>query len=363
MKLFKICALTFITAATLTACTHEEKKGEAAAPLRIHTALATSGPAMPPISTSGVVVTKDEMRLSFKVGGVIRKIHVQAGDKVEKGQRLAEIEPTEVNAQVEQVREIASKARRDLERGERLYADQVIPLEQLEALRTQAAVQNAQLEGARFNQGYSVITAPGDGVVLRKLAEEQELSPPGQPVLIVGSGDSGYIVRLSLADREVVQLKPGDSADVHLDAFPGETFQGTITEIASAADERTGLFPVEAKLASAPVQLINGLVAKVSLQPSAGSTTQLTYVPIAAIVEGSGESASVYVIKGNRAERRDVKIARAERRDVKIAFIAPTAIALADGVKPGEQVVTDGALYLRNGDAVEIVQDTAPPAV
>ena len=88
------------------------------------------------------------------------------------GLKLAEIELTEVNAQVEQARQLAEKARRDMERGERLYNDQVISLEQLQDLRTQASVAQAQLNGAEFNRGYAVITAPGDGVILRKLAEE-----------------------------------------------------------------------------------------------------------------------------------------------------------------------------------------------
>ena len=100
----------------------------------------SNGPAVPPIDTNGIVVTKHEMRLSFKMGGLVRRIYVQEGDVVKQGQRLAEIELTEVNAQVEQARQMAEKAARDLKRGENLYADQVISLEQLQDLRTQAAM-------------------------------------------------------------------------------------------------------------------------------------------------------------------------------------------------------------------------------
>ncbi len=140
---------------------------------------ASQGPAVPPIDTNGVVVNKDEMRLSFKMGGVVRRIHVQEGDMVKRGARLAEIELTEVDAQVEQARQMADKAQRDLRRGENLYADQVISLEQLQDLRTQAAMAAASFKSAQFNQGHSVITAPRDGVVLRKLVEERELVPAG----------------------------------------------------------------------------------------------------------------------------------------------------------------------------------------
>ena len=130
-------------------------------PVRIERA--GKGPAVPPIDTNGIVVTKHEMRLSFKMGGVVRRIHVQEGDVVKKGQRLAEIELTEVGAQVEQARQLADKAERDLKRGENLYADQVVSLEQLQDLRTQAAMAAAQFQSAQFNLGQSVITAPRVG--------------------------------------------------------------------------------------------------------------------------------------------------------------------------------------------------------
>src|SRR6187401_1576557 len=132
-------------------------------PTPVRTAAAFTGPAAPTIHTNGLLANKDEIRLAFKVGGVIRNMSVQEGVRVRKGQKLAEIELTEVNAQVEQARQAQEKALRDLQRGERLYADQVITLEQLQDLRTQAAVSDAGLKSAQFNSNYSAIIAPRDG--------------------------------------------------------------------------------------------------------------------------------------------------------------------------------------------------------
>jgi membrane fusion protein, multidrug efflux system len=316
-----------------------------APPTPVRVQAATLGPASPPISTNGMVAIKGEMKLSFKVAGVIKTIRVREGQEVKKGDRLAEIELTEVNAQVEQARQLADKARRDMERGERLYEDQVISLEQLQDLRTQASVAQAQLNGAEFNRGYAVITAPGDGVILRKLAEERELVPAAQTVLIMGTHDRGYVVRAALSDREVVQLKLGDPAEIRMDAYPGRTIAGSLAEIAGASDSRSGLFPIEVRFDSVPMALASGLVAKLNLHSSASRQRQLTYVPIGAVVEGSGDRASVYIVDGDRAKRRNVRV----------AFIGPQAIALDDGVKPGERVVTDGALYLQDDERIEIV--------
>jgi membrane fusion protein, multidrug efflux system len=315
-------------------------------PTPVHTQRAGKGPAVPPIDTNGLVVTKHEMRLSFKMGGVVRRIHVQEGEVVRQGQRLAEIELTEVSAQVEQARQLAEKAARDLKRGENLYADQVISLEQLQDLRTQAAMAAAQHQSAQFNLGHSVITAPRDGMVMRKLAEERELVPAGTPVLVLGESDRGYVVRAALADREIVNVKLGDKGEIRMDAFPGQPMSGTIVEIASAADERSGMFPVEVQFDSPPPRLVSGLVARLRLAPDT-SAPPLTYVPIAALVEGDGDRASVFVVDGGKAQRRDVRV----------AFITADSIALESGLASGEAVVTDGALFLENGEAVEILSE------
>jgi RND family efflux transporter MFP subunit len=276
---------------------------------------------------------------------------VQEGDAVKRGQRLAEIELTEVDAQVEQARQMADKAARDLKRGENLYSDQVISLEQLQDLRTQAAMAAASYKSAEFNQGYSVITAPRDGVVLRKLVEERELVPAGTPVLVFGESARGYVVRAALADREIVNVKLGDKGEIRMDAFPGQALTGTVIEVASAADPKSGMFPIEVRFDGAPPRLVSGLVARLRLTPES-SAPRLTYVPIAALVEGEGDRASVFVLDGGKALKRDVRV----------AFITADAIALESGLNAGESVITDGALYLENGEAVEVQRDATQQA-
>ncbi len=340
-----------LLASVLVGCGRNEA-AQTPRPTPVRVGHAGVGPAVPPIDTNGVVVTKYEMRLSFKLGGVVRRIHVQPGEKVRQGQRLAEIELTEINAQVEQARQLAAKAERDLKRGENLYADQVISLEQLQDLRTQAAMAAAQYKAAEFNLGYSVITAPRDGVVLRKLVEERELVPAGQPVLLFGESERGFVVRAALADREIVNVKLGDKGEIRMDAFPGETMTGTVVEVASAAEERTGMFPIELQFDAPPPRMVSGLVARLRLAPTANARL-LTYVPIAALVEGDGERASVFVVDGGRAKKREVRV----------AFITADSIALESGLESGAVVITDGALFLEHDEPVEILRDSTKQAI
>jgi RND family efflux transporter MFP subunit len=314
----------------------------APAPTPVRVTAVSEGPATPPLEFSGMVAARDELRLSFKISGVVRRVMVREGDHVRQGQLLAELDPTEIGAQVEQAAQLAEKAERDRQRGEALYADQVIPLEQLQNLRTQAEVAASQLRAARFNRQYAVITAPADGVVLRRAIEERELAAPGQVVLVVGRMDSGFVVRFAVADRDLVRLKRGASLQVRLDPWPDQVFTAEVRQIAGAADPGSGLFEIEAALAATQAPLATGLVGRVRLQPSEGA--KLAYVPIGAVLEGHDDHARVFVAEGNIARRRDVQV----------AFITADSVALRGGVKPGEQVIAVGAPYVEDGGAIAI---------
>ena len=333
-----------LTSAIVLAGCDSTAEDAPASPTPVRAAIAFEGPAAPVIRTNGMLVNKDEIRLSFKVGGVIRRIAVMEGEQVRKGQKLAEIEQTEVNAQVEQARQANQKAARDAQRGERLYADKVISLEQLQDLRTQNAMAEAALKSAEFNSSYAAIVAPDDGTILRRLAEERELVAAGTPVVVLGAHDRGFVVRAGMADREIVQVRLGDTAQVTLDALPDTVLTGRITEVASGADSASGMFMAEVALDRVDGALKSGLVAKLLIVPTSALAGQRVYVPISAIVEGNGREASVFVLADSHVQRRSVEV----------AFIENESVALTKGLEAGEQVITDGALYLEDGEQVTI---------
>ena len=337
-------ATSALLALTLLAAACQRGTPPAVAPATpVRVAAATRGPAHPLVETHGVVAHRDELRLAFKVGGVIRHFAVDTGDAVRRGQRLAAIDLTEIEAQLAQAGELDAKAARDLERGEGLHADQVLSLEQLQNLRTQRGVAAAQLRAARFNRSYATIVAPADGVVLQRLAEEHELVPAGQPVLVLGSQARGWVVRAAVSDRELLQIHVGDAVGVRLDALPEHELAGTVSERARGADPSTGLFPIEVRLPPTDIALASGLVASLRLQP-AGGGLELTRIPAGALVEADGGRASIFLLDGDVARRRDVQV----------AFIDGAEVALRAGLAPGTTVITAGAAYLDDGARVVI---------
>lgn len=302
------------------------------------------------VRSVGVLTPRDEFRLSFKVGGVIDHIAVDVGDRVRQGQVLAVIKRAEVDAAVAQASEAADKARRDLERGRRLRADEVATEEQVQDLTTAYRVARSNLDAARFNARYARIDAPGDGVVQQRLAEQSELVQPGQPVLVLGATGAGWIVRTSLADRDAVRVNVGDAARVSFDAFPDRDFAGKVSRVGSSADPMTGTFEVEVEVAPDGARFARGLVAKVSLaiRDASGSDPALrTVVPVAALLEADGATAVVYVL--------DPASGTARRKQVTVGPIVGDRVVVLAGLVAGEQVVTDGAAWLADGERVRVV--------
>ena len=297
------------------------------------------------IRAVGFLAPQDEAKLSFKLGGVIEAVAVEEGQTVRRGQVLARLRAAEVEAAVAQAREGAAKARRDRERGQQLFADGVATRENLDDLNTAANVAAAQLRSVEFNASYARITAPADGVVLQQLAERDELVAPGQPVLVVGGTKQGWVVKVAVTDREVVQLRPGLPAKLQLDAFPAREFNGTVRTVARAADPATGSFQVEIALQDAAPGFGRGMVATALLSRVTESSAKPTLVvPNTALLEASGDRATVLVVVGDRVQRRDAHIGR----------IVGERVEVLNGLQLGEQVVVEGASFVAAGDRVTV---------
>lgn len=334
----------FAAALALAGCGNGQQPApvKAASPVRV--AVVETAPVTESLRAVGVVAPADEVRLSFKTGGVVRSIEVQQGERVRAGQLLATLMQDEVAAAVSQARAVAEKAARDLERGQALLADEVATREQVEDLATANAVAAAQLRAALFNARHSRIEAPADGVVLRRLAEPDELVAAGQPVLVVGNTGSGWIVRAALSDRDVVRVQEGQAAEVTLDAFPGRRFTARVTEIAAAADPQTGTYEMKLAVDPAGARFVQGLVAKAVIADD--DAESVAVVPVSSLLEADGSEATVFVVaEGGVAKKVAVQTGR----------LLGERVEVLRGLAPGERVVTEGAAWLDHDDAVRVL--------
>lgn len=298
-----------------------------------------------PVRSAGIVATSEEIRLSFKTGGIIARTLVREGDRVSRGQLLAELNLSEINAQVNQAVNAFEKAQRDYDRARNLYTDSVATLEQMQNSETAKNVAKSVLEMARFNQEHSKIHAPKSGVILRQLARENELVAPGYPVFALGVSGKNWIIRTSISDRDIVKISTGDSATVSIDAWPDQPFTAVVSQIDEASNPMTGTYETELVLSPTPFRLASGFIANVSILPAGKKSYHL--IPMASIVEADGRTGYVYSVTPEGLARKS---------KVTITTLRGTQAVVSEGLENIPAVVAGGVTYLTDGTPVTLVK-------
>ena len=304
-----------------------------------------------PVHASGILSSSAEQRPSFKIGGIIRKIYVDEGDLVRPGQLLAVLDKTEIDAQVAQANQALLKAERDLGRVEGLYRDSSATLELLQNATTGRDVARETAKIAQFNQQYAEIRATRAGKIIKKLMNEGEITGPGMPVFVLfETGKDDWVVKVNVSDRDWARLSTGMNAQLHMDAYPGISFSGKVSDLAPAADPASGLYPVEIQVSPQGQRFAPGLFAQVDISPrQAGS---FTTVPVEAIIEGDGREAFVFVLQADGESVRKLP--------VQVAFIDGNQAVLSQRLADATEVITAGAPYLTEKKKVRKISDSVP---
>lgn len=300
-----------------------------------------------PVISSGLITTETESKLSFKVGGIITKIHVKEGESVSRGQLLASLDLTEIDAQVAQAKNNLDKTQRDLDRGKRLLKDSAATLEQIQNLTTAFNVAEEGYRIASFNRQFSTIRANTSGKVIRKFANEGELVGAGAPVLMINSSaQNDWIVKIGLPDVDWARVKKGDVAKITTDAYPNEVLAGELSSINEGADAASGLYQAEVSVKASNKKLASGLFARVEIAPT--SRRKLQAVPIEAIVEGQGKNAFVFVVG---EDKKSVK-----KLPIVVAYLENKTAFVSSGLDSTREVISGGSAFLTENSTVKIDQ-------
>ena len=297
-----------------------------------------------PIYCSGKLASKTEAKLSFKTGGIIKQVFVDEGMSVTKNQLLAQLDLSEIDAMVDQARLGYEKAERDLVRVNNLYADSVVTLEQLQNAQTAVSLAKSQLQIAQFNKSHSVIRAPANGRILKKLGEKNETIGAGHPLFVFSSSESDWVFRTSLADVDIVKIEFNDIAIIEFDAFPNETFKADVNEIAESADPYTGTYEVELRMQSANSQFISGLIGKASIIPSRKQEYQS--LPLKVLHDAEGLTGFVFLVRDSVYEKRQIEIVK----------ITDSLIYFNSNIDSSDLIISEGAEYITPGTKLEIVE-------
>jgi len=256
------------------------------------------------ITATGLVTTENDAKYSFKIGGVIDRVYLNEGQYFKKGQLLASLKVTEIEAQLSQANLGYEKEKRDYTRTLNLYYDSVATLEQVQNAKTSLDIAQKNIEAISFNKKYAYIYANVDGFVTKKIANEGEVVSGGMPVLAINetSSTNAWDLKLGVTDKEWSVIQRGDKASVTLDAFPDRIFPGEIFRKSQAADQASGSYQVEVKINLSDIKPAIGMFGKATI--SVGSKTILPAIPYDAVVEADGNNAFVFVPVGSSGVKR-----------------------------------------------------------
>lgn len=341
-----------IAAITILSCgkkkdTEKNSKGFSAETIAVTTTPVKPNDDPAVITATGLITTANEARYAFKIGGVVEKIDVSEGQFFKKGQLLASLKLTEIDAQLSQASLAYEKAKRDYNRVSNLYKDSVATLEQLQNAKTGVDISSKTIDAVAFNKRFAFIYAEADGFVTKKMVNESEVVAPGSPVLAIheASGNSDWTLQLGVTDKEWAAIPIGKTATVSIDAFPGKVFTATVFRKSQTADPNSGSFQVELKLALHGCRPAIGMFAKATIHTDAQKT--LPTIPYDALIEADGHAAFVFVPDGaTRVKRIPVIIENFDNRQVYIK----------SGLENISEVVVSNSAFLNEKSTITIIK-------
>jgi RND family efflux transporter MFP subunit len=350
-KIITYLSLIFVTATMISSCgkQHTESSSlpnaEEAIPVKL--APVQNLEKLNSITATGLLTTENEARYSFKIGGVIDHINVDEGQFFKKGRLLATLKITEIESQLAQANLGYEKAKRDFTRVSNLYNDSVATLEQLQNAKTGLDIARKTIDAIAFNKKYAYIYANSDGFVTKKIANEGEVISGGMPVLAINetSGAGDWVLKLGVTDKEWSMIQQGNKASVTLDAFPGKIFAGNVFRKSQAADQSSGSFQVEIKIALPNVKPAIGMFGKATIE--VGNKTSLPTVPYDAVIEADGNNAFVFV---------PVDSSRVKRVPIVIESFNNEGVLVKSGLENVSAIVVSNSAFLNEKSIITIIK-------
>ena len=275
--------------------------------------------------------------ISPQTAGRIRKLNVEVGDFVSKGQILAEID----RMQLEQAELKLKNDERELERCRQLLNEGGLSQSDFDSMELAFKVSKTSYDNLVEN---TILRSPVSGVITARNYDVGDMYSMSSPVYTVQQITPVKLL-VAVSETDYTRISKGDKCVITADALPGESFKGSVVRIYPVMDPSSHTFNVEVQVPNANARLRPGMYARVSLYMG---DTESIVIPDAAIVkqQGSGQR-TVFVLKDDDT---------AEVRLVTLGKFFDGQYEVLEGLSEGDRVVSKGQASLRAGVKVEVVK-------
>jgi len=345
--------LSSLAAALLAGCGADQPAAEAPRPVLV---VQPGGAGEAVVEAfPGEVHAREEAALAFRVGGNLVRRRVDAGDRVHRGDLLAELDPGDLRLQAQATQAQLAAAEAELARtaaDRKRYAalanDQLVSRSALDAQDAAYAAAAGQVRALRAQRdvagnqaGYTQLRAPRDGVIANRLAEAGQVVAAGQTVFTLAA-DAGREVAIALPEAHIRAYAVGQPAVVEPWNQPGVRLPATVREIAPAADAQTRTYAARVALTGAAASRVDlGQSARVYLVGD-GARGALR-VPLAAVQRRADGGTAVWVV--------DAASGRVHLAPVQAGAFAEDSVPVR-GLRADAWVVAAGGHLLREGERV-----------
>lgn len=331
------------------------------------------------ITATGTIEPVTEVTVGTQVSGIVSKLYVDYNSIVKKGQVIAELDKTNLISQLNTAKANLQSAESNLKyqtanykRYKALYDKGLVSADEFETAqlsykqaKEQATSSKEEVNRAETNLGYATITSPIDGVVLSKAVEE------GQTVAASFSTPELFTIAQDLTDMRVVadvdeadigNVKEGNRVTFTVDAFPDDTFQGTVTQVRQEATTTNNVVTYEVVISApnADLKLKPGLTANVTIYTAEINgvlcvpSKALRYTPTKETIgnkkiqDVQGKN-KVWTLEGDKIVAHSVNIGATDG----------THTQILKGIESGTKVIT-GINVITNDQPEEAVSESSP---
>lgn len=350
-----LVCLFIMALALLSACGDEkEPPAEPVRPVRVLTVEERPGGEL--VSITGQVQAEEEVSLGFRVGGRMIERSVNVGDKVEAGQVIARLEREPAENALRSARAAVAAARGQLDKTSADFGRQQSLLESgfttrvrydqarqaMVAAQSQFEDARAQLDIATDNLDYTDLVVDAGGFVTARGAEPGEVVTPGQMIVRVAR-EHGRDAVFDVPERIIRMASADDPIDVALASDPTVHAVARVREVSPQADPVSRTFTVRAGIDDPPAAMRLGstVVGSVHLNATPGIA-----IPPSALTQSDGRAA-VWVV--------DPQSLTVSLRPVQVQRFDLDSVIIAEGLQPGELVVTAGTQALRPQQKVRLL--------
>lgn len=312
----------------------------------------------PMLTAIGSVSPVQGAMISAELAGTVAEINFQSGALVKKGDVLLKLDVSAEEAQMRSAKADAELAKNDLDRARDLVARKVISAAEFDAAQSKYAQKKAAVDNMQSLIDKKEIHAPFDGTAGIRAVNPGQMVKAGDPLVSLQSIGQVF-VDFSLPQQQLADVKPDLTIKVTTDAIPGREFQGKLTAVNSSIDPVTRNVSLQATLENKDDSLRAGMFVRVTvLLPQKNPTL---FIPATAVSYAPFGN-SVFVIEKKTDEKTKQNNLILRQQFIRTGETRGDFVAVTDGLKANEQIVSTGVFKLRNGMNVVVDNTLAPKA-